>query len=46
MDEYDFIGDVYPGAQKAIDSFLANKPEKFRDLRNHANLRLKRGISS
>ena len=28
FDEYDFIADVYPGAQKAIDSFLADKPEK------------------
>jgi hypothetical protein len=28
FDEYDFIADVYPGAQKAIDTFLAGKPEK------------------
>jgi O-methyltransferase len=28
FDEYDFIADVYPGAQKAIDEFLADKPEK------------------
>jgi hypothetical protein len=28
FDEYDFIADVYPGAQKAIDTFLADKPEK------------------
>jgi predicted O-methyltransferase YrrM len=28
FDEYDFIADVYPGAQRAIDEFLADKPEK------------------
>lgn len=28
FDEYDFSRSVYPGAQKAIDEFFANKPEK------------------
>jgi O-methyltransferase len=28
FDEYDFSAPVYPGAQKAIDEFFANKPEK------------------
>jgi hypothetical protein len=28
FDEYDFIADVYPGAQKAIDAFLLDKPER------------------
>lgn len=28
LDEYDFSAAVYPGAQKAIDEFLADKPEK------------------
>jgi O-methyltransferase len=28
FDEYDFSSDVYPGAQRAIDEFLADKPEK------------------
>jgi len=28
FDEYDFSAGVYPGAQKAIDSFLAGKAEK------------------
>jgi O-methyltransferase len=37
FDEYDFAADVYPGAQKAIDGFLADKPERiqrFPDLSN------------
>jgi O-methyltransferase len=34
FDEYDFIADVYPGAQKAIDLFLADKPEKIQRLEN------------
>ena len=28
FDEYDFSRSAYPGAQKAIDSFFADKPEK------------------
>jgi hypothetical protein len=28
FDEYDFCASIYPGAQKAIDSFLSDKPEK------------------
>ncbi|HET9232572.1 MAG TPA: TylF/MycF/NovP-related O-methyltransferase [Candidatus Eisenbacteria bacterium] len=28
LDEYDFSEDVYPGAKRAIDEFLADKPEK------------------
>lgn len=35
FDEYDFSSPVYPGAQKAIDEFFADKPEKlqrFKDL--------------
>lgn len=28
FDEYDFSESVYPGARKAIDEFLADKPEK------------------
>jgi O-methyltransferase len=28
FDEYDFSDDVYPGAKRAIDEFLADKPEK------------------
>lgn len=28
FDEYDFSAPVYPGAQKAIDEFLSDKPEK------------------
>ena len=28
FDEYDFSEDVYPGAKRAIDEFLADKPEK------------------
>jgi len=28
FDEYDFSKSVYPGAQKAIDEFLKNKPER------------------
>ncbi len=28
FDEYDFSAPVYPGAQKAIDSFFADKPQK------------------
>ena len=32
FDEYDFIADVYPGAQKAIDLFLTNKREKIQCL--------------
>jgi macrocin-O-methyltransferase TylF-like protien len=28
FDEYDFSASIYPGAQKAIDEFLAGKPEK------------------
>lgn len=32
FDEYDFSAGVYPGAQKAIDEFLAVKPERIRYL--------------
>ena len=28
FDEYDFSAEVYPGAQRAIDEFLADKPER------------------
>ena len=28
FDEYDYSKPVYPGAQKAIDEFLKDKPEK------------------
>lgn len=32
FDEYDFCASVYPGAQKAIDAFLSDKPEKIQRL--------------
>lgn len=32
FDEYDFSAGVYPGAQRAIDEFFADKPEQIRRL--------------
>lgn len=32
FDEYDLAAPAYPGAQKAIDQFLADKPEKLQQL--------------
>jgi O-methyltransferase len=39
FDEYDFSAPVYPGAQKAIDSFLADKPEKIQHFSESRNPR-------
>jgi hypothetical protein len=39
FDEYDFSAPVYPGAQRAIDSFLADKPEKLRRFQESVNPR-------
>jgi hypothetical protein len=32
FDEYDYCAPAYPGAQKAINSFLVDKPEKIQRL--------------
>jgi len=39
FDEYDFSAPVYPGAQKAIDTFLADKPEKIQRFQESVNPR-------
>jgi hypothetical protein len=39
FDEYDMAAPVYPGAQKAIDQFFADKPEKLQQLGNQSDAR-------
>lgn len=39
FDEYDFSAPVYPGAQKAIDSFFADKPENIQHFPEAVNPR-------
>jgi O-methyltransferase len=39
FDEYDFSAPVYPGAQKAIDSFFADKPEELQRFAEAVNPR-------
>jgi O-methyltransferase len=39
FDEYSFSKDVYPGAQKAIDEFLADKPEKIQSFPEYPDTR-------
>jgi Macrocin-O-methyltransferase (TylF) len=39
FDEYDFSASTYPGAQKAIDSFLLDKPEKIQRFPESVNPR-------
>jgi hypothetical protein len=39
FDEYSFSKDVYPGAQKAIDEFMADKPEKIQSFPEYPHTR-------
>jgi len=39
FDEYDFSAPAYPGAKKAIDGFLRDKPEKLQRLQNLVDAR-------
>jgi len=39
FDEYSFSHDVYPGAQKAIDEFFADKPEKIQSFPEYPHTR-------
>ena len=39
FDEYSFSKDVYPGAQKAIDEFMADKPEKIQSFTEYKDTR-------
>jgi O-methyltransferase len=39
FDEYDFSESVYPGARKAIDEFLRDKPEKLQRISDRADAR-------
>jgi O-methyltransferase len=39
FDEYDFSAPIYPGAQRAIDSFLSDKPEKIQRFPESVNPR-------
>jgi O-methyltransferase len=39
FDEYDMAAPVYPGAQKAIDQFFAEKPEKLQQLGSQSDAR-------
>jgi Macrocin-O-methyltransferase (TylF) len=39
FDEYDFSAPAYPGAKKAIDGFLRDKPEKLQRLQDLADAR-------
>ena len=39
FDEYSFSKDVYPGAQRAIDEFMQDKPEKIQSFPEYADTR-------